>query len=436
MKEIQLLKGTKDFLPEEQAIRNEIKEISESVFRNYGCKPLETSILNPFELMASKYGGGAEILKEVYRLTDQGERDISLRYDLTIPFAKVIAQNPELRMPFKRYEIGKVFRDGPVKTGRLREFTQCDVDIVGVKNMLAEAELMTMAVDIFTKLGLEIEIQYNNRKLLVGMLRSLEIPEGKTNAVIVTLDKVEKIGVDGVAEELNEKGINTLQITRIVELLKDKDLLSLDKWKAMFQNSLYNEGLNEIAELEAYLEASNIKEFCRFTPFLARGLDIYTGTIYEIFLKNSTITSSIGSGGRYDKIIGKLLNSEREYPTVGISIGLDVVYYALKENGISLTTNSTELLIIPIGMEKEVLTIAQGLRKTGVKVEIEMMGKKLAKAFSYANKEKIPYVMVVGSNEVETSIANIREMDSGKEISIDLNKLDEIYALVKGECRK
>ena len=188
----QNVRGTQDYLPEQEATRRAIRRTLEDTFISYGCKPLETPILNYTELMASKYAGGAEILQEMYTLTDRGERDLALRYDLTIPFAKVVAMNPAIAMPFKRYEIGKVFRDGPIKAGRFREFTQCDVDIVGVESQAAEAELMMMAIDAFDQLKLKINLQYNNRKLLVGLLQLFEVEQDQMNRVILILDKIEK----------------------------------------------------------------------------------------------------------------------------------------------------------------------------------------------------------------------------------------------------
>ncbi|WP_406688041.1 ATP phosphoribosyltransferase regulatory subunit, partial [Rossellomorea vietnamensis] len=200
----QNVKGTQDYLPEAQVIRREVRRTLEDVFIQYGCKPLETPILNYTELLASKYAGGAEILEEMYTLTDRGERDLALRYDLTIPFAKVAAMNPTIPMPFKRYEIGKVFRDGPIKAGRFREFTQCDVDIIGVESQVAEAELMMMAVDAFGKLGLNITIQFNNRKLLTGMLEIFGVETDQVNQAVLILDKLEKIGAVAVLSELGD----------------------------------------------------------------------------------------------------------------------------------------------------------------------------------------------------------------------------------------
>src|SRR5690606_7409915 len=241
----------------------------------------------------------------MYTLTDRGERDLALRYDLTIPFAKVVAMNPTLKMPFNRYEIGKVFRDGPIKTGRLREFTQCDVDIVGVASQIAEAELMFMALDAFRKLKLKVTIQYNNRKLLTGMLRVFGTEREKINKVVLILDKLEKVGIDAVLSELNDQGLSNATLMLIEQFLTNDDNSSLSYFKSFAEkNEEVKQGLHELRELESYLEFLNIKEQCVFNPFLARGLEIYTGTIYEIFLSDQSIKSSIGSGGRYDNAIG------------------------------------------------------------------------------------------------------------------------------------
>ncbi|MER1990454.1 MAG: ATP phosphoribosyltransferase regulatory subunit, partial [Solibacillus isronensis] len=212
----QNVRGTQDYLPTQEVIRRNIRRTLEDTFILYGCKPLETPILNYTKLMASKYAGGAEILKEMYTLTDRGERDLALRYDLTIPFAKVIAMNPQLSMPFKRYEIGKVFRDGPIKAGRFREFTQCDVDVVGIEAQSAEAELMMMTIDAFNKLNIEMVIQFNNRKLLAGLLQFFEVPQTKLNSVILILDKMEKIDQITLLKELEEQNL----LPSTIELIK------------------------------------------------------------------------------------------------------------------------------------------------------------------------------------------------------------------------
>lgn len=413
----QNVRGTKDYLPNAEVTRREIRRTLEDVFIQYGCKPLETPILNYTELMASKYGGGAEILQEMYKLTDRGERDLALRYDLTIPFAKVVAMNPNIRMPFKRYEIGKVFRDGPIKTGRFREFTQCDVDIVGVDSQIAEAELMVMALDAFSKLDLQVVIQYNNRKLLTGMLEVFCTPIDKVNKVVLILDKLEKIGLEAVTSELAELGLEPATVQNIREFLTESNNTKYPYFEAFSkQNNQLQEGLDELTELDSYLQLLGVKSQCIFNPFLARGLEIYTGTIYEIFLADGSIKSSIGSGGRYDNAIGGLIGTNESYSTVGISFGLDVIYTAMcSTKGESLGSSNVDYYIIPLNTGKESLLVAQSLRSQGYKVELEMGNKKLGKALDKANKEKVQKVVIIGANEVANNQYKIKDMDTGEE---------------------
>ena len=405
------LKGTKDFLPEEQLLRVKIKKVLEGVFERYGVQPLETPILCFSELLTSKYAGGEEIVKEMYQLKDNGERDLALRYDLTVPFVKVIGMNPLIRLPFKRYEIGKVFRDSPVRTGRLREFVQCDVDIVGVESVLAESELITLAVNAFRELDLEIIVEYNNRKLLTGVLRSIGVEVEKLNRVILSLDKLEKIGGKMVRIELEEADISESVINKIFESLK---ITRLSSFSEKFKDSLVETGVNELKELEGYLEALDIFENTQFNPSLARGLNFYTGTIYEVFLKDSPITSSVASGGRYDSIIGTFLESNKKYPAVGISFGLDVIYTVLSlENRKEMIGSNNTVLLIPLGVEKTALKIAEVLRRGGLPVALEMTGRKLKKALDYANKENYKYVMILGEEEVKKEVIQLKIMGTG-----------------------
>lgn len=413
----QNVKGTQDYLSNAEVVRRNIRRTLEDVFIQYGCKPLETPILNYTELLASKYGGGAEILEEMYTLTDRGERDLALRYDLTIPFAKVVAMNPTLRMPFKRYEIGKVFRDGPIKTGRLREFTQCDVDIVGVESQIAEAELMVMALDAFGKLDLKVTIQYNNRKLLTGMLEVFGVESEKRNKAVLILDKLEKIGLEAVITELSEQGLANSTIASIRKFLRDENNITFNYFETYAnQNEQVREGLNELKELDSYLDYLSVDNQCVFNPFLARGLEIYTGTIYEMFLSDQIIKSSIGSGGRYDNAIGGLLGTNENYSTVGISFGLDVIYTAIRNSEKRLEdSQDVDYYIVPLSTPKESLMVAKDLRKKGFSVEYEMSNKKLGKALNKANKEKIRNVVIIGEDEVKNNQIKIKDMITGDE---------------------
>ncbi|MCR8847926.1 histidine--tRNA ligase [Rossellomorea sp. SC111] len=413
----QNVKGTQDYLPESEMIRREVRRTLEDVFIQYGCKPLETPILNYTELLASKYAGGAEILEEMYTLTDRGERDLALRYDLTIPFAKVAAMNPTIPMPFKRYEIGKVFRDGPIKAGRFREFTQCDVDIVGADSQVAEAELMLMALDAFGQLDMEVEIQYNNRKLLTGMLKVFGVEANLINQAVLTLDKLEKIGVDAVITELSDLSISDSTNRLIQQFLTDRDNNRLDYFGSYAErNSQISEGLQELKELTSYLDFLDINKQCVFNPFLARGLEIYTGTIYEIFLTDGSITSSIGSGGRYDNAVGGLVGTGENISTVGISFGLDVIYAAIIASQRTVkTAANVDYYVIPLGAGKEALRVANGLRKKGYIVELEMSGRKLGKLLERANKEGVRNVIVIGEEEVKKNQFKVKKMETGEE---------------------
>jgi len=406
------VRGTQDYLPEQECIRRNIRRTLEDTFIAYGCKPLETPILNYTSLMASKYAGGAEILQEMYLLSDRGERDLSLRYDLTIPFAKVIAMNPTLPMPFKRYEIGKVFRDGPIKAGRFREFTQCDVDIVGVDSQAAEAELMMMAIDAFEKLEQDIVIQYNNRKLLVGLLGIFEVDANFQSQVILILDKIEKVGNAAVLAELKEIGLEESAIKSIEHFLQDNRKNTL-AYFVQYEEPLIQEGLAEVLELERYLNMLGITESCLFNPLLARGLEIYTGTIYEIFVRDGRIKSSIGSGGRYDNAIGGLLGGTEKFATVGISFGLDVIFTAMMLGKQKNQQAPIDIYIIPINTIAESLVLAKVLRKEH-RVEVELSGKKIRKAMDKANRENIPFVIVLGEEEVTQGQYILKNMHTGE----------------------
>lgn len=409
----QNVKGTQDYLPAQEVVRRNIRRTLEDTFMLYGCKPLETPILNYTELMASKYAGGAEILKEMYTLTDRGERDIALRYDLTIPFAKVIAMNPQLSMPFKRYEIGKVFRDGPIKAGRFREFTQCDVDVVGIESQSAEAELMVMTIDAFNKLNIEMEIQFNNRKLLAGLLQYFKVPQLKLNSVILILDKMEKIDQVTLLKELEEQNLSPSTIELIKQFLNVNPTIAyFEKYRE--ENELIKQGYEELIELQDYLQVLNVGESCVFNPFLARGLEIYTGSIYELFLKDGAIKSSIGGGGRYDNAIGGLIGSEEKFSTVGISFGLDVIYTAMEQRENSADQALVDIFIIPLNTQKEALRLAWQLRQQGNRVEVELSGKKLRKAMEKANRENIRKVIILGENEMKSGRYEMKDMKTGE----------------------
>ena len=427
MKEIKIqnLKGTTDYLPEEQVLRDKITNILKSIFEVYGYMPIKTPILNQYDLLSYKYDEDAEILNETYKLTDQGNRKLGLRYDLTIPFCKVIALNKDLRMPFKRYEIGKVFRNGPVKLGRMREFYQCDVDVVGINSRMIEIEQLIMVKKAFDKLGIDILIKWNNRKLMSGLITYAGVSSDLIDKVISIIDHMEKITRSDMIREFNKINIDNNKAEEILNLFK----LSLNEYNTKFKdtdNELIKVGLDEINEINDLISKYNLTDNALFSPTLARGLSIYTGIVFEFFDKKMRITSSLGGGGRYDKIITDFIDDGNTYPACGLSFGLEPIYAILKEE---ITNNSlVDVLIIPMDTEVESMDIATTLRDNGIKVMVEMNKKKLKKSFEFANKTNIKYVIVVGENEIKENKYTLKDMESGKQ---ELLNIDEIIKNIK-----
>ncbi len=408
------VRGTYDYLPNEQLMRNKVMATLKEVFETYGFNPIETPILCMQEVLESKYAGGAEILKEVYTLTDQGERELALRYDLTVPFSRFIGMNKNrLNMPFKKYEIGKVFRNGPIKRGRKREFYQADVDVVGLKTDYAELEFFQMIDCIANKLGIHVVVKYNNREVLTEILKVLQVPLDNMASIILTIDKLEKMSEKDVLTELYSKGMEEENAIKLLELLR----LDYKQILKIIESSSTLERFETFIQRVDKMEKSKSVNFT-FTPSLARGLEVYTGTIWEVFIDDETsqVTSSIGAGGRYDKIIGQLLETEEEYPAVGMTFGVDVIMERLKETQVNTMESRVECLIIPMtGCELEALQFANGLRNKTLKVEVDFTGKKLKKSLARANKLNIPFVAVYGDDERTKGVIRIKDMKNGQE---------------------
>lgn len=414
------VKGTVDSLPSKEIIRRKVVNTLTDTFEKYGYLPLDTSILCYYDLLASKYSGGSEILKEVYTLKDQGDRTLGLRYDLTVPFSKVISMNAgkTINLPFKRYEIGKVFRDGPVKTGRAREFYQCDVDVCGIEGSFIEAEMLMMTIECYKKLGIEVYVEINNRKLLEGFIISSGIDKELTSKVILSVDKLAKIGEDGVREELKEYNIASEKLDNLFSLFKcninELDNMNID-------NEEFIEGKSEIKELFSYIDYLDLNEYARFTPYLARGLEIYTGTVWEVFDKKQRLTCAIGGGGRYDKIITNFIEDGNTYPAVGISFGIVPICEILKEE---VNEALYDVLIVPMNTNIESLKLANSLRKDDIKVLIEMNNRKLKKVFESADKNNVPYVIVLGENEVNEGTIEIKDMKNKTTSKFNINDIE------------
>ncbi len=425
------VKGGYDFLPKEQKIRNYINDTLRKIFEEYGYNSIETPILCYYDILSDKYDKENDILKEIYKLSDQGERELGLRYDLTVPFAKFIALNKnKIQMPFKRYEIDKVFRDGPVKIGRDREFTQCDVDVVGLPGQLIETELITLFKRAFDELNIDIYIEYNSRNLMNGLILESNVDEKLLPKVTTIIDKKKKITADEFKRYLKELSLTDEQI----EQLNNNLNLNLEELNKKFNNTsnkYIKIGLIELNNLFNYINKLDLSDICIFTPSLARGQNYYTGNVFEVFDKKQRITGSIGAGGRYDKMITNFIDDDEEYPTVGISFGLSSIYEILKDSDLFEDKSNIDIYIIPMNTNVECLKLANNLRTFGYKVEIEMQDKKLKKSLKYANKERIPFIIVLGENELKNKKFNLKDMFNNKEITIDLDNLSKIKEIIK-----
>jgi len=414
----QNLKGVTDYYGKEQLIRNKIINTLKETFENYGYFPLDSSVLYNYDILAYKYQDGAEILNEIYTLTDQGNRQLGLRYDLTIPFCKVISNEKELRLPFRRYEIGKVFRNGPVKLGRCREFYQCDIDVVGIDGVNIEIEQMLLVLNVFSKLGINIVIKWNNRKLMSSLIKYIGIKEEQVDSVIGAIDKLEKLSTEELIKEFERINIDAETVGKLLAIFT-KDI---DYYNNLFiDDPLYQEALGEINELNNKLEQLNIKNKTKFTPTLARGLSIYTGTVFEFYDTEERLTCSLGGGGRYNKIITDFISDGNTYPAVGLSFGLEPIYTILKEE--LSNENLVNTYIIPMDTETECLKLAETLRKNNINVLVELNKRKIKKCFEYANKENIKYVIVIGSNEIESNNYTIKDMSSGNQYTMNEEEL-------------
>jgi histidyl-tRNA synthetase len=414
----QLAKGTRDIPPEDCIILQEVVDTLKRNFEAYGFNPLQTPIIERFDVLSSKYTGGAEILKEMYQLTDQGKRELALRYDLTVPFSRFVALNPQLKLPFKRYQIGRVFRDGPLKANRYREFTQCDCDVVGGKSITQDAECVELFLAVFRDLKLPVEIRVNNIKILNEIMTLAEIAPGARERVILAIDKLAKKSKKEVEKEIMGLGVTKKSVNK---LFKTLDVKGSNKEKLKEIQKVLgkdSEGVKEMSELLFLLKDKQVK----FIPTLARGLAYYTGTIYEVY--TPSIKSSIGSGGRYDKMIGDLMGSKIEFPAVGCSFGLDAFASAIKANRKSQKKSVVQLYVIPIGLDyKEIWPMVKELRARGIKTDVGSSKKGVTKNLNYANSYKIPFVALVGENELKAKKLTLKNMERGKESKVTVEQI-------------
>ena len=416
------LSGFMELLPEPQQQMERIMEIIRSSYALYGFTPLDTPLIEASEILLAK--GGGETDKQIYRF-NKGDADLSLRFDLTVPLAKYVAlHSNELAFPFKRYQIGKVYRGERAQRGRFREFYQADIDVIGdgALDITNDAEIPAIIYTVFSRLGLKkFQIRINNRKILNGFYAMMGLSE-KSGDIMRMVDKLEKIGADLVrAIFVDDLGISAAQADDILAFTaihgtNEEVLAALSGYRG--RNELFDEGLDELSTVVRYLGGFGVpQENFAVDLTIARGLDYYTGTVYETTLTDHPEIGSVCSGGRYDNLAEYY--TDRQLPGVGISIGLTRLFYVLGEQGMlnpDVPTAPADALILPMTDDlSAAVSLATTLRARGLRTQLYTEAKKFKAKMNYADKLGVPFILILGEDEIASSLVSLKNMRTGEQ---------------------
>jgi len=421
------LSGFMELLPAPQVQMERIMEVLRSTYSLYGFTPLDTPAIESADVLLAK--GGGETEKQIYRF-QKGDSDLALRFDLTVPLAKYVAMHyGELSFPFRRYQIGKVYRGERAQRGRFREFYQADIDIIGdgKLDIINEAEIPSIIYKTFATLGLKrFQIRVNNRKILNGFYSSLGLSE-KSGDIMRTVDKLEKIGPEKVAAILtDELGLTAGQAQSILDFMaisgtNDQVLQALEGYRG--KHELFDLGLDELTTVTKYLAAFGVpEENFAVDLTIARGLDYYTGTVYETCMLDHPEIGSICSGGRYDNLAEYYI--EKQLPGVGISIGLTRLFYVLGEQKMlndQLNTAPADVLVLPMTQDlAPAIRLATELREQGIRVQLYCEQKKFKAKMSYADKLGIPYAVFLGEDEIAANACSVKDLGKGQQVTVSV----------------
>jgi histidyl-tRNA synthetase len=419
------LKGFRDYLPKEQIARSRMIEIIKKNFELFGFEPLETPALEYEDVLSGKYGDEGE--KLMYRFKDQGERDVALRYDLTIPLARVVAQySNELPKPFKRYQVSAVWRAENTQKGRYREFYQCDADVVGTEVGVPDAECIALIEKVLFDLGIKkFKVKVNNRKILNAIMLTAGVPSDKIQDGIRAIDKIEKIGAKAVAEELEQKlGMKKNEAESLIRLASTKvpDIGTLKTFmnKYILRQPQGQEGFEELNKVFTALKEFGIKNV-EIDLSLARGLDYYTSTVFETVIVENTESRRFGSvagGGRYDTLVA--LFTGKQLPAVGVAIGLDRLFAAMQELGLVEDQSVVDVLVLNMDakFEKQYLEIVTELREAGINTDFYYEKADLKKQFAYADAKSIKFAVLFGGDEEKNKTVTIRNLKTRDQKSV------------------
>ncbi len=408
----------RDFLPERMRKKQFIEDTCREVFELYGFSPIQTPAVEEFNLLSAKGSGGEAIKDEIYYFKDKSGRELGLRFDLTVPISRVVATNQDIARPFKRYQIAEVWRYDRPQASRYREFTQADVDIFGSGSMLEEFEILALTIEVFKRLGADFYIKINNKKLLEEVAGKCGVDKGKIVECLRCLDKLDKIGVKGVKEELGKKEIDS----GILDVISKNDLKEAEKLVGKD-----SEGLSELNEVLGLLEKADLSRYVKVDLCLARGLEYYTGTVFEVIAGGKW---SCGGGGRYGKLVE--MYGGKPTPAMGISYGIDRLLDVLEDK--IKPVPSPKIFVVPVGKENiaKSLELVQKIRGEGVSTSMDLMGRSISKNLDYANKQGIPFVVVLGDKEFESGKFNLKDMKSGKETEFTFDELGKLKSIKIG----
>ena len=420
------LSGFMELLPREQAVMEEMMSVLRETYASYGFAPLDTPVIEASEVLLAKVGGETE--KQIYRFS-KGDSDLSLRFDLTVPLAKYVALHyGSLAFPFRRYQIGKVYRGERAQRGRFREFYQADIDIIGdgKLDIANEAEIPAIIYQTFSRLGLQkFQIRVNNRKILNGFYSMMGL-SGRSGDIMRTVDKLEKIGPEKVAGILTgELEVSQDAADEILKFIAIKGsngqvLEALEQYRG--RDALFDTGLEELGTVVKYLSAFGVpEEYFTVDLTIARGLDYYTGTVYETAMLDHPEIGSVCSGGRYDNLAEYYTN--KILPGVGISIGLTRLFYVLNEQNMLNVENSgasADVLALPVTADlSPAIALCAQMRRDGVRVQLYTEQKKFNAKMNYADKLGIPYVVFLGEDEIKAGLISCKDMASGEQTKLD-----------------
>ena len=425
------LPGFMELLPQEQVLFNQMREKIQKTYEKFGFLPIDTPVIESTDVLLAKAGGETE--KQLYSFT-KGDSNLTLRFDLTVPLAKYVAiHSNELSFPFRRYQIGKVYRGERAQRGRFREFYQCDIDVIGdgELNIINDAEIPSIMYNVFKELGLEnFTIRINNRKILNGLFEKINAKEIAVDIMRI-IDKIEKIGEEKVKQELQELTLSEENIEKVIKFIRiqgttDEKIQALENLG--INNDTYLEGIKELKDVIKYIRAFKVPEpYFTVDVSIARGLDYYTGTVYETFLNDYKSIGSICSGGRYNNL--SEYYTDKKLPGVGMSIGLTRLFFVLNDMNLIKAEKKSISQVLVVSMIPDLtyaIETANQLRKAKINTEIYFDDKKIKSKFKYADKLRIPYVIVIGEDEIKAGTLTLKNMETGEQVNKTIKEIIEL----------